>query len=41
MNWSEPAHVVAMMVASVIVAWLLLETTFKAIDLIDRDRQMR
>lgn len=39
MDWSQPAHVVAVMVASVIVAWLLLETTFAAIDLIDRGRE--
>ena len=40
MDWSQPAHVVAVMVASVIVAWLLLETTFKAIDVIDRGRSL-
>jgi hypothetical protein len=40
MDWSQPAHVVAVMVASVIVAWLLLETTFKAIDLIDQGRNL-
>lgn len=36
MNWSQPAEVVLAMVTALIVAYLMLETTFAAIDRIDR-----
>jgi hypothetical protein len=36
MDWSQPTEVVLMMAATLVVAFLLLESTFAAIDRIDR-----
>ena len=36
MNWSQPTEVALAMVAAILVAYLMLETTFAAIERIDR-----
>jgi hypothetical protein len=36
MDWSQPTEVVLALVAALVVAYLMLETTFAAIDRIDR-----
>lgn len=37
MNWSQPTEVALAMVAAILIAYLMLETTFAALDRIDRD----
>lgn len=36
MNWSQPTEVVLAMAAAIIMAYLMLETTFAAIERIDQ-----